>query len=89
MAICTHCNQEMLSHVGCTVEIIAFADGSEYPRLASGDARESFHTGDDCHDCGCPLGTLHHPGCDMECCPRCFGQAFSCKCVEEFLDAQP
>lgn len=33
-----------------------------------------------CHDCGCPDGTLHHPGCDNERCPRCGGQAIGCSC---------
>ena len=33
-----------------------------------------------CHDCAAPQGGLHHPGCDMERCPRCLGQAISCGC---------
>ena len=35
-----------------------------------------------CHDCNAEPGELHHPGCDMEVCPRCGGQAIGCDCVE-------
>jgi len=36
-----------------------------------------------CHDCGIKAGGYHHPGCDMEICPRCLGQLISCGCLDD------
>lgn len=36
-----------------------------------------------CHDCGIAKGGNHHPGCDMERCPKCGGQLISCGCLDE------
>jgi len=33
-----------------------------------------------CGDCGVARGGLHHPGCDLQRCPRCRGQLISCGC---------
>lgn len=36
-----------------------------------------------CHDCNCPPGTYHHPGCDEERCHKCGYQAIACECYRE------
>lgn len=39
-----------------------------------------------CHDCNIVHGGNHHPGCDVERCPRCDGQLISCGCLDEEAD---
>jgi hypothetical protein len=36
-----------------------------------------------CHDCDVVIGELHLDRCDLEVCPRCAGQHFSCDCERE------
>lgn len=72
MAICRSCNKEMKSNVGCT--LIRY-EGETQDRIPFGEDNQF-----NCHDCGAPPGTLHHPGCDMEKCPGCGGQSIACEC---------
>jgi hypothetical protein len=64
------------------LETIYVIGGREYPRVPYGCElpnwnAQMFH----CHDCGIIEGELHVPGCDVEKCPACRGQAISCSCV--------
>lgn len=54
--------------------------GKEYARLRRGVDWPSLGEYP-CHDCGIVDGQLHVPNCDMETCPRCFGQLISCGCL--------
>jgi hypothetical protein len=70
MAVCTFCEREMTDHVSCTVHALHRA----------GVAYRVSRTRKGCGDCGAPPGGLHHPGCDMQRCPRCRWQLISCEC---------
>lgn len=74
---CAWCDQEMRDGVSCKASPVEFTDGTKLDPVPYVDAE-----GRRCHDCCTPSGGIHHPGCDMERCPRCGGQVISCGCVE-------
>lgn len=80
MAMCNWCGKEMTEHPDTCAgnDEVEFPDGVKLPSLP-------YVPGSDrrCHDCGIAAGGKHHPGCDMERCPRCAGQIISCGCLDE------
>jgi hypothetical protein len=89
MAICNACHQDMLHAERCTANrLITFADGERFKVIPFGfedggafseEERSNVH----CGDCGVRPGGAHHPGCDIEMCPRCRQQRISCDCSAE------
>ena len=89
--------QEFVNYNGMKVirswpaEIVAAQDallvelhGTEFERLPYGVEpgwEMSAHL--PCHDCAVVRGQLHVPNCDVEACPRCFGQIISCGCLDD------
>lgn len=79
MSICNWCKKEMSSHeVDTCNAMVYFPDGvTMAPVPYNSDYGDENHR---CHDCNIKKGGVHHPGCDMEKCPRCGGQLISCDC---------
>lgn len=82
MAICDSCNGEMLEADGCTDKYVVYDDDRGIERIRFGDEMrfggETFNGR--CPDCNVKVGEFHHPGCDIEECPRCGRQLLSCDC---------
>ena len=81
MAICQQCKGEMREKISCVSDPISM-DGGLFEPIRWGNERESGRWVIDfpCRDCGTPLGGVHHPGCCVERCPACLGQALGCPC---------
>lgn len=78
MATCAYCKRDMLKVDRCTRnERIVYPSGTSLPTIPYPTTAEG-----PCGDCGVQPGQKHHPGCDMEECPKCHGQLISCGCFE-------
>ena len=81
MSICHACGQEKKTADSCGGKII-FVGGLPFDRITfgheHGDRWQEFER---CPECGVARGGLHHPGCDLEQCPRCGRQYITCDCV--------
>lgn len=90
MAICQVCNQDMSSvaTIDCTRHrVVNFPDGEVLPAVPFTDDHPSEPLSR-CHDCNVAIGGFHHPGCDVEVCPRCRGQLISCGCFDDDSDEE-
>jgi hypothetical protein len=81
MSICSHCDGEMTKGISCRSDPITIGD-DDFEPIPWGDERESGSWVIDfnCRDCKTPPGGVHHPGCCVERCPACLGQALGCPC---------
>src|SRR6266852_120229 len=78
-AICEFCGHDMRAVLTCTEVVIVTVDGPLSP-IPYGSEATDWGSGP-CHDCAVENGGFHHPGCDVEQCPRCGQQLITCGCV--------
>ena len=94
-SICTWCNEDMSKVSTCRGNDFVEIDGVKWPSIPyinsfvfpPGEHGASSvivgELSDRCHDCNVQLAAKHHPGCDMERCPKCGGQLISCGCLAQ------
>lgn len=80
-SVCEFCGHDMRAGVGCDMNgDVMFDDGETLCAVPYGCELGFDMTiaPEHCRDCRTPLGLMHHPGCVVEQCPRCTGQAVGC-----------
>lgn len=76
---CRICQKPMDQGGGCSPTHVEGKDGKTYERIR--------HTGpDNCGDCSVAPGQFHHEHCDIEVCPICRGQMYSCDCWKGYCN---
>ncbi len=80
-ASCDDCGQEVLASDGCNDRPKPLRGGI-YRRVRFGEETRQQTTAARCGDCGAKRDWPHHPGCAVEECPRCEGQASTCGCKD-------
>ena len=87
MAICKHCEKDMLVVDSCIELPIMVNDKEGFNPIPYGQETRFrghvYNPENRCHDCNVKFGGFHHPGCDWEECPICHEQIISCYCHEE------
>lgn len=70
-----------MDEISCLSDPITIG-GESFEAIRWGDERERSRWVIDfpCRDCHTPIGGVHHPGCCVERCPACLGQALGCPC---------
>lgn len=87
MAECFECHQDMSVARSCT-EAALFLVNGWFQRITYGSQHDDIpkyfpaRLPNRCGDCATLIGGYHHPGCDMERCPRCLGQLIACGCQD-------
>jgi len=85
MAKCFYCNQEMLESDSCTIAQLEIA-AELFDRIKYDGEEFGFHPGGiRCGDCNVTIGSVHHPGCEVERCPKCSYQLTGCSCLYEMI----
>ncbi len=79
MSVCHWCRLEMHIAASCTIDAL-HRRGRHIAMIPYGEEPDWPVHSERCGDCGTKRGGFHHPGCDIQACPVCFGQMLSCGC---------
>ena len=81
MAVCSWCRGDMSTVDSCTCHTL-HSRGTPVPLVPYGAERGPYpYRRPRCGDCNVVQGGFHHPGCDLQQCPRCRRQMLACGCL--------